>query len=190
AFITTDAAVPQALLQKMLKDAVENSFNMLTVDQCQSTNDCVFVLANGMSKTKIKDQKSKQGRTFYKALEEVCIYLAREIARDGEGGTQLMEVRVVGARNEKEARIAARAIAGSDLVKCAVYGKDPNIGRVFAAVGSTSAKINQDKMQAGMKFLGDETIITCDLGVGKATAVAWGCDLTEGYITINAKYHT
>ncbi|MFH1386868.1 MAG: bifunctional glutamate N-acetyltransferase/amino-acid acetyltransferase ArgJ [bacterium] len=188
AFITTDVEIARPLLQKMLKQAVNNSFNMITVDQCQSTNDCVFALANGLSGEKIKGPSAE--KKFYQALEEVCLYLAKEIARDGEGATQIIEVQVSGARSEKEARIAARAIAGSDLLKCAVYGKDLNLGRVFAAVGSTKAKINQDKMKADMKFLDKETIITCNLGVGKATATAWGCDLTEGYIKINAEYHT
>ena len=116
--------------------------------------------------------------------------MAKEIARDGEGATQLIEVRVSGARNDKEAKIAARAIAGSDLLKCAVYGKDYNLGRVFAAAGASPARLNMEKMQADMKFLKGETIVTCDLGVGRAKATAWGCDLTEGYVKINADYHT
>ena len=86
--------------------------------------------------------------------------------------------------------MSARAIAGSDLLKCAVYGRDHNIGRILAAAGATSAKLDQDKMKADMKFGKKETIITCDLGAGKAAATAWGCDLTEGYIKINAEYHT
>jgi glutamate N-acetyltransferase/amino-acid N-acetyltransferase len=187
AFVTTDAVIPRSLLQRMLRKAVDNSFNMITVDQCQSTNDCVFALANGLSGKRVKGNGE---RKFYQALEKVCIYLAKEIARDGEGATQLIEVRVAGARSEKEARIAARAIAGSDLLKCAVYGRDHNLGRVFAAVGGTGARINPDRMKAGMKFGRKETLVACDLGVGKAKATAWGCDLTEGYIKINAKYHT
>jgi len=183
AFITTDAKIKPSLLQKYLKVAVNNSFNMMTVDQCQSTNDCVFVLANGLS-------GKTAGSEFFKALEKVCIHLAREIARDGEGATQLIEVRVRGARNGAEARIAARAIAGSDLLKCAVYGHDYNLGRIFAAVGSTTARINPDKIQADIKFGKKETLILCDLGMGKGSAVAWGCDLTEGYVKINADYHT
>ncbi|OGB89997.1 hypothetical protein A2625_01475 [candidate division WOR-1 bacterium RIFCSPHIGHO2_01_FULL_53_15] len=188
AFITTDVIISRALLQTFLKRAVDNSFNMTTVDQCQSTNDCVFALANGQSNIKLQTSKSKN--KFYGALEEVCVYLAKEIARDGEGATQLIEVRVSGARNESEARIAARAIAGSDLLKCAVYGRDHNTGRILAAAGATSAKLDQDRMKADMKFGRRETLVTCDLGVGRAKAVAWGCDLTEGYIKINAEYHT
>jgi len=180
AFITTDAVIDRANLIKMLKSAVANSFNMITVDQCQSTNDCVFVLANGLSGKQLKAS----------ALEYVCTYLAKEIARDGEGATQLIEVRVTGARNEKEAQAAARAIAGSDLLKCAVYGKDRNLGRIFAAAGASSAKINPDKIKADIKFGNKLSLVSCDLGMGRARAVAWGCDLTEGYIRINARYHT
>jgi len=180
AFIVTDAVIERPALQKMLKQAVANSFNLITVDQCQSTNDCVLVLANGLSGRRLTAS----------ALEYVCTYLAKEIVRDGEGATQLIEVRVTGARNEKEARAAARAIAGSDLLKCAVYGKDRNLGRVFAAAGASSAKINPDKIKADIRFGKKLSLISCDLGMGRAEAVAWGCDLTEGYIRINARYHT
>ncbi|MBI5699712.1 bifunctional glutamate N-acetyltransferase/amino-acid acetyltransferase ArgJ [Candidatus Saganbacteria bacterium] len=187
AFITTDAKLDRGLLQKLLKQAVDKSFNMITVDQCQSTNDCVFALANGKSKVKI--QKSKV-LGFQKALEKVCIYLAKEIARDGEGATQMIEVKVTGARNEKEARIAARAIAGNDLLKCAIYGRDYNLGRILAAVGATSAKIDPSKIKADIKFGRNLSLVSCNLGIGRSEAVAWGCDLTEGYVRINAKYHT
>lgn len=188
AFITTDALIDRETLNFMLKKAVDRSFNMMTVDNCMSTNDCVFVLANGMSKQAINTKKKAE--EFFEALQAVCSFLAEEIARDGEGATQLIKVFVTGARNEKEAGIAARAIAGSDLLKCAVYGKDYNPGRIFAAVGATSAKINPSKVKADMKFGKKETIVSCDLGLGRAVAQAWGCDLTEGYIKINARYHT
>ncbi len=188
AFITTDANVDRQTLQFMLKKAVDHSFNMMTVDQCMSTNDCVFVLANGQSGVEVEGPKKL--KEFYETLEYICDYLAEAIARDGEGATQLMKVFVTGARSEKEAKIAARAIAGSDLLKCAVYGKDYNPGRIYAAVGATSAKINPAKVTSDMKFGKKETIVTCDLGVGKYSAQSWGCDLTEGYIKINARYHT
>lgn len=187
AFITTDAKIDKKTLQTLLSKAVNNSFNMMTVDQCMSTNDCVFALANGLSGVEIKGNKINE---FAKALEFVCEYLASEIARDGEGATQLIRIKVTGAKTEKDAKIAAKAIAGSDLLKCAVYGKDYNPGRIYAAVGATSAKINPDKIEADMKFLKKETIVTCDLGVGRSSANAWGCDLTEGYVKINAHYHT
>ncbi|HTY12581.1 MAG TPA: bifunctional glutamate N-acetyltransferase/amino-acid acetyltransferase ArgJ [Candidatus Omnitrophota bacterium] len=187
-FITTDAAVDRKTLQSALKKAVDISFNMITVDQCQSTNDSVFIMANGLSGIKIEGKAKKE--RFEKALIRVCIHLAKEIARDGEGATQLMEVKVSGARNEKEGRVAARAIAGSDLLKCAVYGRDYNLGRILAAVGSTSVRQDQKKIKADMKFKKGMALITCNLGAGKAEAIAWGCDMTEGYIKINAEYHT
>lgn len=186
-FITTDAQIDRGTLQKCLKQAVDKSFNMITVDQCQSTNDCVFILANGMSGKKLTANSSQ---LFQKALDHVCIYLAKEIARDGEGATQILEVKVTGAANEKEARIAARTIAGSDLLKCAAYGKDKNLGRIFAALGTTKVRVNTEKIKADMIFQPGKTLITCDLLAGKASATAWGCDLTEGYIRINADYHT
>ncbi|MBI5701487.1 bifunctional glutamate N-acetyltransferase/amino-acid acetyltransferase ArgJ [Candidatus Saganbacteria bacterium] len=188
AFITTDAKIDRKTLQALLSKAVDNSFNMMTVDQCMSTNDCVFALANGLSGSRVKGQAAI--KKFYQALEGVCVYLAEEIARDGEGATQLIRIKVIGARNEKDAKTAARAIAGSDLLKCAVYGKDYNPGRIYAAVGATSAKIDPNKIKCDMKFGGKETIVTCDLGVGRSSANAWGCDLTEEYVKINAHYHT
>ncbi|OGC09374.1 hypothetical protein A3J90_06145 [candidate division WOR-1 bacterium RIFOXYC2_FULL_37_10] len=187
AFITTDALIDKKNLQSVLKRAVDISFNMTTVDQCMSTNDCVFILANGLSNIKIDNSNMRE---FSEAVEFVCKYLAREIARDGEGATKLITVKVTGARNEKEAKIAARAIAGSDLLKCAVYGNDNNPGRILAAVGATGAKINPEKITTSMKFLKKEAIIICDLGAGASESFAWGCDLTEGYIKINARYHT
>lgn len=188
AFIATDAQVDRQALQFMLKKAVDHSFNMLTIDQCMSTNDCVFALANGMSHEVIRGKKKTE--EFCRALTFVCDYLTQEIAKDGEGATNLLRVYVTGARNIDEARAAARAIAGSDLLKSAVYGKDYNLGRIFAAAGASVAKIDPEKIKADMKFLKKETIVTCDLGVGRAKAEAWGCDLTEGYIKINARYHT
>ncbi|OGC03566.1 bifunctional ornithine acetyltransferase/N-acetylglutamate synthase [candidate division WOR-1 bacterium RIFOXYA12_FULL_43_27] len=181
AFIATDASIDLKTLQKLLDEAADKSFNMISVDTCMSTNDCVFVLANGLS-------NAKAG--FKEALEKVCVELAKMIAKDGEGATQLMTVRVTGAASEKEARLAAKAIANSDLLKCAVYGRDHNPGRIYAAIGTTSARMNVDKVKTGMKFGKEETVVTCDLGVGKNSATAWGCDLTEEYININAKYHT
>lgn len=187
AFITTDAEIDSKLLKKLLTDAVDNSFNMLSVDNCMSTNDCVFVLANGMSGVRVQGTEVSK---FRNALEKVCIELTKMIARDGEGATQLVTIRVSGAASQKDARVAALAIINSDLLKCAVYGKDNNPGRIFAAIGSTKAKMNIDKVKTGMHFGKKEAVVSCDLGVGKFSAEAWGSDLTEGYIKINARYHT
>lgn len=188
AFITTDAEIDQRLLRKMLKRAVDKSFNLITVDNCMSTSDCVFVLANGLSGSRVASRGSRV--KFYNALEEVCVYLAKEIARDGEGAAKIMEVRVEHARSEKEARKVAKAIAGNFLLKAAVYGKDRNAGRILQAVGATSAKVNWEKFKFNWKMGEKEDIISIDLAGGKKSAVAWGCDLTEEYVKINAEYST
>ncbi|MBU0502583.1 MAG: bifunctional glutamate N-acetyltransferase/amino-acid acetyltransferase ArgJ [bacterium] len=187
AFITTDAAIDKVLLKKILKQAVDKSFNLISVDNCMSTSDCVFVLANGLSKCTVK---SGQCTDFVKAFEFVCEYLAKEIARDGEGATKLMEVRVKRAKTEADACRVAKALIGNDLLKAAVYGKDRNVGRILQAVGATTAKVNWPKFKIDWKMGKTEDIITVDLAAGKNSNVAWGCDLTEGYVKINARYHT
>jgi glutamate N-acetyltransferase/amino-acid N-acetyltransferase len=183
AFITTDAIIDRRALQKILKNAVDRSFNLISVDNCMSTSDCVFALANGLS-------GKKADKRFYQAFEKVCIYLAREIARDGEGATKLMTVKVRRAKDENEARMAAKALVGNFLLKAAVYGGDRNVGRILQAVGSTSARVNWKKFKFDWKMGKEEDTITVDLAAGKASAEAWGCDLTEGYVRINAKYTT
>ncbi|MFA6431430.1 MAG: bifunctional glutamate N-acetyltransferase/amino-acid acetyltransferase ArgJ [Candidatus Margulisiibacteriota bacterium] len=183
AFITTDAQIEAKLFQKLLKSAVEKSFNMVSVDNCMSTNDCVFALANGMAgKAPTKE--------FATALDKVCIYLAKEIARDGEGATKLLEVRVKGAKGQKDARDGVKALIGSFLLKAAVYGKDKNFGRILQALGTTKAKVNWNRLKWDWELGDKEDVITVDLAAGKEVAVGWGCDLTEGYVEINAKYHT
>jgi len=211
AFITTDANIKSGLLKKSLKQAVSKSFNMITVDKEQSTNDSVFVLANGLSGTKeIKDGTSEY-KKFYEALEHVAIYLAKEIARDGEGSTRLIEVRVAAAKTESDAEKVAKAVVGSALFKAAVFGEDPNFGRIVSAAGGSGADINPDFINV---YIGDnilvkkgvavefneaqvkkylkrkEIAVTVDLGQGSKNAVAWGCDLTYDYVRINARYHT
>ncbi len=190
AFITTDARIDKRLLNKLLKAAVDKSFNRVSVDNCMSTSDCVFVLANGLSKTEIRKPKSEQGKSFIKALEFICEYLAKEIAADGEGASKLMTVNVKEARSEADANKAVKAIIGNFLLKAAVYGRDKNIGRILQAVGSTRAKVNWQKFKFNWKIGSKEDIINVKLGAGKAAATGWGCDLTEGYVKINAKYRT
>lgn len=182
-FITTDAKIGSKLLQKYLKTAVEKSFNMISVDNCPSTNDCVLVLANGLS-------QETAGKDFVQALEYVCEYLAKAIAADGEGASKLMTVKVSGAKTLDDARIAAKSIINSFLLKAAVYGKDRNTGRILQAVGATAALINWDKFKYSWKMGTKEDVIAIDLGVGKISTIGWGCDLTEGYVKINAEYHT
>ena len=187
AFITTDAKIDKGLLKKILKNAVNKSFNLVSVDNCMSTSDCVLALANGTSGLRVTGYKLQE---FVKAFEYVCEYLAKEIARDGEGATKLMTVKVNGARNEKDARVVIKALIGSFLLKAAVYGRDKNVGRILQAVGSTSVKVNWKKFKFDWKIGAKEDIISVNLGIAGSSAVGWGCDLTEGYVKINAKYRT
>jgi len=209
AFITTDAVVPSYILKMYLKEAVARSFNMAVVDRDTSTNDCVFMLANGMAKNKIlmwKDEKD-----FKQALFFVCEYLAKEIARDGEGATKLIEVKVSGAKSMGDAKLIAKSVAGSDLVKSAIFGEDPNFGRIMAAIGYSGGEMKQDlvnvyigstqvvnggkavyfdQKEAKNNLKGKEVLINIMLGQGMSAATAWGCDLTYDYVKINAEYHT
>jgi glutamate N-acetyltransferase/amino-acid N-acetyltransferase len=210
AFITTDARVPAALLKKMLRLAVDHSFNMITVDRETSTNDCVFVLANGLSGVEVKPG-SDVAAFFARALHVVCRHLAMEIARDGEGATKLLEIKVAGASTVKSARKIARSVAGSDLVKAAIFGGDPNFGRVASAAGQCGVVFNPSKVSlkiqgvplikngcglpqnmklAAPKLKEKTVVVELNLGEGREKAEAWGCDLSHDYVTINAKYHT
>jgi glutamate N-acetyltransferase/amino-acid N-acetyltransferase len=208
-FITTDAAIPSSSLKAYLKESVDKSFNMTVVDKDMSTNDCVFILANGMAKN--NTLRGKDEKEFKQALDSVCIYLAKEIARDGEGATKMIEVKVAGARSANDAKLIARAVAGSDLVKSAIFGEDPNFGRIMAALGNSGADIKQENVNvfiggiqvvsggksvffdqniAKKHMKGKEVLINIMLGHGTSMATAWGCDLTYDYVKINAKYHT
>ncbi len=209
-FITTDAAVDPVFLDKCLRKAVDNSFNMITVDGDTSTNDSVFIFANGASGVKIAPN-TPAAAAFEKALSEVCTHLAIDIARDGEGAQKLITVRVESARTQNDARMAAKTIASSNLVKSAVRGNDPNWGRVLAALGRSGADIDERKitmhinaictMDGGMPIpfykeaavaamSEPEVTIRVQLGIGKYDATAWGCDLTEEYVRINSSYTT
>ena len=210
-FLTTDAAVDPDFLQSALKSAVDVSFNMITVDGDTSTNDTVLLLANGLAGNVALHNKSSDAVVFQNALDEVCVYLAKAIARDGEGSTKRIEVTVEGAISDGDARAAARTVVGSPLVKTAVYGADPNWGRVVAAAGRSGAEVVESKidlyldelclMKAGkplqvnsreaedLMHRGEVPFRLClNLGNGKATA--WGCDLTEEYIALNGDYTT
>jgi len=145
-FITTDAKIKSKLLTKALTEAVKVSFNMVTVDRDKSTNDTVFALANGESGSAEIREGGPDYKKFFEALQYVCIYLAKEIARDGEGATKLIEVNVSGAKTLIDARRAAKIIAGSNLLKAAVFGADPNWGRIMAALGYSGAQLKLDKV--------------------------------------------
>jgi len=210
-FITTDAAVEPAFLKRALRRCVDDTFNMISVDGDTSTNDTVLLLANGRAGTVTLHNGSTDAEHFEEALGEVCLYLAKSIARDGEGSTKLIEVTVEGALSVADARLAARTIVGSPLVKTAVYGSDPNWGRVVAAAGRSGAEIVESKvdlyldhlclMSSGTPLPFDsgeakrlmdqkEVRFRLCLNLGEGAATAWGCDLTEEYVALNGDYTT
>ena len=210
-FLTTDAAVDLDFLKLALRKAVDISFNMVSVDGDTSPNDMVLIMANGLAKNKPISQGSGQADVFQQALDKVSTYLAKSIARDGEGATKLIEVTINGATREAEARMAARTIVSSPLVKTAVHGCDPNWGRIIAAVGRSSVEVVESKIdlcigdirlvkegsplpfskQSVARVLGrSEVPISLNLNLGTATATAWGCDLSEEYVTVNSQYTT
>lgn len=210
-FVTSDAAIEPGLLKQALRYAIDKSFNMITVDGDTSTNDMVVVLANGMAGNQEITAENEDYVLFRDALAEICIIIAKEIARDGEGATKLIEATVKGARNIEDARKAAKAIVGSNLFKCAVFGADANWGRVICAVGYSGAEFDASNVDI---YLGHvktaekgvpldfseeeakevleqkEVKVLVDLGEGEAEATAWGCDLTYDYVKINGSYRT
>lgn len=210
-FLTTDANIEPLLLRKILQEAVDQSFHCLTVDGDTSTNDSVFILANGRSSAPPLEESSLDLKVFRKALTEVCVALARELARDGEGATKLIEVKVEGARNDREARWVAQTIANSNLVKTAIFGKDPNWGRIIAAAGRSGAYFEPERVSLylgeHLLFRGgvpvpfnlslvqdylaqEEILIRLDLGQGMGSAHYFTCDFSYDYVRINAEYHT
>ena len=210
-FLTTDADVEAAFLKQALQEAVAVSFNMVSIDGDTSTNDMVLIMANGLAGGGVIMQGSREAEVFQQALNQACIFLARAIARDGEGATRLIEVTVSGAASIADARLVARTIVSSPLVKAAVHGCDPNWGRILAAAGRSRAKLIPERLELSIgeicmvkngcpvsfdeeqvvKSLGcDEVSIAVDLNVGSAEAIAWGCDLSEEYVTINSDYTT
>lgn len=219
-FLTCDAAVAPQLWQQMLSRAVERSFNQITVDGDTSTNDTVLALANGQSRTAAIVEGGPEADRLEGMLTAACQHLARAIARDGEGATCLVEVRASGAPSDADARQVAKTVTGSSLVKAAIYGRDPNWGRIAAAVGRSGVVFEQEALriqlgefvllQAGQpqpfdrdaasaylkqaaagKYLQTDTVaIAVDLGNGKGSGIAWGCDLSYDYVKINAEYTT
>jgi glutamate N-acetyltransferase / amino-acid N-acetyltransferase len=210
-FITTDIAIAKPLLAKALKNAIGDSLNKLTVDGHQSTNDTVIILASGLAGNSPIVRQDANYKKFNNALVDLCQDLARQMALDAEGATRMFKVVVKGAASQADAAKAARAVANYDLVKCAVNGGDPNWGRIVCAVGSSGVKLNPQKISCKLDNLavfknGSPTnfdrkkaskivsqkshTITVDLGVGKHSDFCVGCDLSKGYVTINAEYHT
>ncbi len=208
AFLTTDAKVETARLQRLLEIAVERSFNSVTVDGDMSTNDTAILLASGTSKVEISDQNESQ---FLELLQAVCIELARKIARDGEGATRLIQIEVAGAATERDARQIALSIANSPLVKTAIFGRDPNWGRIAMAAGKAGVPFDASKLsfslgevalfhngeplsfdlaRAEFQLANEDVFIRLQLGEGTADWTAWTCDFSYEYVKINAEYHT
>jgi glutamate N-acetyltransferase/amino-acid N-acetyltransferase len=189
-FILTDAAITQRALDKALTHAVERSFNCISVDNCMSTNDTVITLANGLAGNARIDG-GKGLAEFTALLHDVCLALAQMIARDGEGATKFITIKVSGAKNFAEARTIGLAVAKSDLFKTAIYGESPNFfGRVIAAVGTSQASIDVRAIKIKASPLQKKDItVTLSVGAGHAQATVYTCDLTHGYIKINTEYN-
>ncbi len=220
AFVTCDAAVSPSLWQQMLARAADRSFNSITVDGDTSTNDSLIALANGQSRTPAITESGAESEKLEAMLTAVCQHLAKAIARDGEGATCLIEVEVTGAHDEFSARQIAKTIAGSSLVKSAIFGRDPNWGRIAAAAGRAGVPFEQENLQiklgnflmlengqpllfdraaasaylkqaaVGAYLEEDTVLISVSVGNGHGTGKAWGCDLSYDYVRINAEYTT
>ena len=214
-FITSDCAISSAMLQKALSCDIANTFNMVSVDGDTSTNDMVTVLANGMAGNDEICSEGEDFNEFMQALNTVTVALCRMIAGDGEGATKLLECSVTGAKDEENAKIIAKSVICSSLLKAAMFGADANWGRVLCAIGYSGAKVDINKVGvsfsspkgeitvcvdgAGVEFseekakeilLEKEIDINISLGDGDAKATAWGCDLTYDYVKINGDYRT
>ena len=218
-FLATDAVISSEMINKALKSAVNRSFNMIVVDGDQSTNDTAILMANGKSGVEVaKDGEINDD--FQKALDFICISLAKMMARDGEGATKFIECKVNGAKDEKDAILASKSVISSSLVKSAIFGGDPNWGRIVAAVGYSGCEMNQnmisvsvnsddgkeailvdkgkilafdgtEELNSAEEIMQEKTVnIVVDLYQGDASATAWGCDLTYDYVKINAEYTT
>jgi glutamate N-acetyltransferase / amino-acid N-acetyltransferase len=211
AYVTTDAAVAPGFLAAIVRRVADNSFNQVTVDGDSSTNDTFLLLANGAAGNPPVRLETPEAEQLEAALLTVARDLARQIARDGEGATRLITVSVTGGANFEEARLAARSVASSSLVKAAVHGGDPNWGRIVCALGYSGADLAIDRLDlsiAGLTvftrgagqpvdldavraaFEQPEIMIHAELGLGDGAAEAWGCDLSEEYVRINADYTT
>lgn len=214
-FIMTDVQIEPSLLQHMLKNAVDESFNMVSVDGDTSTNDMVLALANGASGVSISTPDSTAWQEFTNGLASVCRQLAIEIARDGEGATKLISATVNGAVSTQDARVLARGVIASSLVKASMFGEDANWGRVLAAMGYSGGAFEPDKVdilfrstagevammnsggplpfdeaKAAGVLAADEVEVVIRLYEGSGRATAWGCDLSYDYVKINGSYRT
>ncbi|MED3034263.1 bifunctional glutamate N-acetyltransferase/amino-acid acetyltransferase ArgJ [Bacillus tropicus] len=210
-FITTDAHIEHDVLQTALSQITNHTFNQITVDGDTSTNDMVIVMASGLSETSPINMEHTDWETFVCALQKVCEDLAKKIAQDGEGATKLIEVNVLGAQTNEEAKKIAKQIVGSSLVKTAIHGEDPNWGRIISSIGQSEVAIHPNTIDITLQSISvlknsepqtfseeemterlqeDEIVINVYLHLGEETGSAWGCDLSYEYVKINACYRT
>lgn len=215
-FMTTDVFISPKLIKKALSEVTDDTFNMISVDGDTSTNDMAMIMASGKSGNEpICDENSDEYKIFKKALYCIMVNLSRAIAKDGEGASKLIECSVNGAINEKSAKIIAKSVITSSLFKCAMFGEDPNWGRILCAVGYSNAPVDINEVEVIIKSTGgevcvckngrgvnfsatdvksvlskDEVKVIINLNDGEGKAVAWGCDFTYDYVKINAAYHT
>ena len=215
AYICTDCDISKEMLERAVKRDVADTFNMITVDGDTSTNDTYIVMANGQARNPKIVSEGDDFDTFYAALHFVDEYLAKHMAKDGEGATALFEVKVTGADTKENAKTLARSVVGSSLCKAAIYGHDSNFGRFLCALGYSGVSFEPDKVsleyksragsvcvfRSGLKadysedeatavLSEDEVTVVIDMNAGKAEATAWGCDLSYDYVKINADYRS
>ena len=215
AYLTTDCAIDPSMLQLALSSVVQDTFNMITVDGDTSTNDTLLVLANGLADNRVIDGPDESYELFREALFTVCRELAVKMAADGEGATHLIEARVYHADTKENAKLLARSVVGSSLVKAMIFGRDANCGRVLCALGYAGPDFDPavievylhgkdgtlcfyrdgcvqafDEEKAAAILAEKEVRISCDMKMGAAEATAWGCDLTYDYVKINGDYRT
>lgn len=214
-FVTTDAAISKELLQKALSEIVQDTFNMISVDGDTSTNDTLVVLANGMAGNDELITEDADYQIFKEALYEVCEFLAKQMAGDGEGATALFEAKVVGAKSKEDAKVLAKSVICSSLTKAAIFGHDANWGRILCALGYSGAQFKPEDVEISFiskagtvmvckggieadyseeeatKILSEsEVTALIDMHAGEASATAWGCDLSYDYVKINADYRS
>lgn len=189
ACVTTDAAVLPAILKDALLEAVEVSFNSITVDGCMSTNDMLSVMANGLAGNKIITSRGPDYKILVEALKAVCIKLAKDIVFDGEGAERFFEITISGAETRAQAKFVAMKVANSNLVKTADYTDNPNWGRVAAAIGACGTRADESTIKIDFSVKRNNVYINADIGLGKEAATVYTCDLTHGYIDINGRYN-
>lgn len=212
AFITTDVAISKKMLEDALAEAIDASFNMISVDGDMSTNDCCFILANGLAGNKKIQSKDRNYEKLVKGLRFLTTELAKMLVLDGEGATKFVTIEVTGAKSQGDAKLIARKISTSNLLKCCIYGEDPNWGRVIASLGASGVEFDPgrvdvylgdikvlsngscvkgyDKDKTKRLFKEKEICIKVDLKNGKYKATAWTCDFSKEYVEINSEYST